>query len=369
MYTFTHSGQIKSKFYQFYTKYEAHLMIAFFVGGFLFDLITLSDPDDLISIIQQVTYLLVIGFLLYYDVLSSFKKFEIPQKFQKVWEYRQLVIHFLFGSLLSLYSIFYFKSSSIVSSFLFIILMSVLLIGNELTRVQKAGHWLKFGMYVLCLNAFFSIMYPTLLGFIGLIPFILAVVSSTGCMFLIFKKIIPNEIDKAYIQKQILSPIIVVQSVFVLFYVAGWIPPVPLSAKFMGIYHKIEKIDGKYFLHHEKPIWKFWANGDQSFKAQFGDNIYFFTNIYSPASFSDEINIRWMHDDPKTGWTTWDLIPMKISGGREDGFRGFTYKSKYQPGDWRVQAETTDGREIGRIYFTVYTDESNRPREFKVEEK
>lgn len=361
--------QLKSKFSDFYNKHEAHLAIAFFVGGFLFDLITLSDPDDLLSIAQQIVYLTIIGFILYYDVLNSFQKIQIPPKLAKIWEYRQLIIHFLFGSLLSLYSIYYFKSSSIISSFVFIIIMSAILIGNEFSRVQNAGHWLKFGMFILCLNAFFSTLYPTILGFIGWIPFILSVLSTIGCAYFLFKKILPQEIERMFIQKQLFMPMVVVQAIFVVLYIIGWIPPVPVSAKYMGIYHNVEKKDGKYLLYHEKPFWKFWANGDQAFHAQFGDNIYFFTNIYSPARFSDQINIRWMHDDPIKGWTTWDLIPMTISGGREDGFRGFTYKSKYQPGDWRVQAETTDGREIGRIYFTVYPDESGRLREFLIDEK
>jgi hypothetical protein len=361
--------ELKSKVSSFYTKYETHLMIAFFIGGFLFDLLTLSDPDDWISITQQAIYLVIIGCFLYFDVLNSFQKVQISEKLKKIWEYRQLIVHFLFGSLLSVYSIYYFKSSSLLSSFVFIIIMSSILIANELSRVQNAGHWLKFGMFILCLNAFFSTIYPTLLGFIGLIPFTLSVLSTVGCAYFLFKKILPQEIEPTYIQKQLFTPMIFVQVAFVILYFMGWIPPVPVSAKFMGIYHNVEKKDDKYLLYHQKPFWKFWANGDQTFRAQYGDNIYFFTNIYSPARFSDQVNIRWMHKDPIRGWTTWDLIPMKITGGREEGFRGFTYKSKYQPGEWRVQAETTDGREIGRIYFTVIEEPAGNPREFLIDEK
>ena len=53
------------------------------------------------------------------------------------------------------------------------------------------------------------------------------------------------------------------------------------------------------------------------------------------------------------GWALQDTIPIKIVGGREQGFRGYGVKSKYPPGDWKVQVETTDGREIGRVYFDV----------------
>ena len=45
---------------------------------------------------------------------------------------------------------------------------------------------------------------------------------------------------------------------------------------------------------------------------------------------------------------------MNITGGRKEGYRGFAMKQNYQPGEWRISIETTDGREIGRIYFEVY---------------
>ena len=44
---------------------------------------------------------------------------------------------------------------------------------------------------------------------------------------------------------------------------------------------------------------------------------------------------------------------VKIIGGREEGFRGYGFKASYQPGNWKVQIETNDGREIGRIYFEL----------------
>jgi hypothetical protein len=44
---------------------------------------------------------------------------------------------------------------------------------------------------------------------------------------------------------------------------------------------------------------------------------------------------------------------MTIAGGREAGYRGYTTKSKLDPGEWRVDVETKDGRVIGRIGFHV----------------
>jgi hypothetical protein len=62
--------------------------------------------------------------------------------------------------------------------------------------------------------------------------------------------------------------------------------------------------------------------------------------------------VRWFLRQER-GWVAQDSIPIKITGGRAEGFRGYGIKSKYQPGEWKVQIETTDEREIGRIYFTL----------------
>lgn len=74
--------------------------------------------------------------------------------------------------------------------------------------------------------------------------------------------------------------------------------------------------------------------------------------------------MRWFYRDPLIGWSVSDVIPLQTMGGRPEGFRGFAKKARLQPGDWRVEVETEDGREIGRIHFTVVPDpEPGEPRE------
>ena len=72
-----------------------------------------------------------------------------------------------------------------------------------------------------------------------------------------------------------------------------------------------------------------------------------------PAKFKDTVFSRWYWFDNRSGWTLQDSIPTTISGGREDGFRGLARKEHYQPGSWKIQIETSDGREIGRVYFEL----------------
>jgi hypothetical protein len=124
----------------------------------------------------------------------------------------------------------------------------------------------------------------------------------------------------------------------------------------MGVYHGVERTDAGYKLSHERPAWRIWHKGDQWFSAQPGDKVHVYFRIFSPSRFSDQVLMGWYRYEGGAkgrGWVLQDTIPIKILGGREEGFRGYGAKSNYQPGQWKVHVETTDGREIGRIYFSV----------------
>ena len=62
-------------------------------------------------------------------------------------------------------------------------------------------------------------------------------------------------------------------------------------------------------------------------------------------------------------WLTTDRIGFEITGGRDGGYRGFTYKRNATPGKWRVDVETEEGLLLGRIGFAIKPAESNVNRE------
>jgi hypothetical protein len=134
----------------------------------------------------------------------------------------------------------------------------------------------------------------------------------------------------------------------------------------MGIFHDVKRLGGGYQLSYTRPIWKFWQNGDQTFYARPGDSVYCFAEVFSPTRFKDQLQVRWLYKDPKIGWKNSDAIPLTISGGREEGYRVVTRKMNYEPGLWRVQIETSDDREIGRIGFRVVADDGVGERESRV---
>src|SRR5579864_211975 len=117
-------GKIK----EFYKKHERWMPIAFFVLGFIFDALMLRRIDELMTIIQQAAYLVICGILIAVELIETTRDVHPPRVFVKVWKYREPVLHFFMGTLLNAYTIFYFKSASALTSFVFIFILVGLLI-------------------------------------------------------------------------------------------------------------------------------------------------------------------------------------------------------------------------------------------------
>lgn len=357
---------MKNRILNYYHQHEKRLDLSFFLGGFIFDVFTLAEVNDPFSITQQIIYLIITGCILYFEYLLPADHQPKNSFIKNIWEYRKLIFHFCLGSLISIYSLYFLISSSFFTSLVFVLFLLGLLIANEIKFVQESQINIKLSLYVIVLFCFYSMMWPILIGFVGITPFVLSIITTGLNIYLVYKLIIKKSIDVNDAQKKILLPSFSVITIFVLFYFLGWIPPVPLSVQNMGIYHNVEKIQNAYHLQHQNPWWRFWQTGDQEFLAEPGDRIFFFAKISSPAGFNDEIILHWYNYHPKLGWQSTDKVRMNVRGGRSEGYRGFSVKQNYTEGQWRVSVETTDEREIGRLYFDVkkLLTTSLEPREF-----
>jgi hypothetical protein len=340
----------------YYAGHERGVGAAFFALGFVFDMLTLGRIDSAFVIGQQAVYLAAILMLL----LQLF--------FQegRYSGYRTALVHFLLGALLNLYALFFFKSSSLLVSFGFLAFLVVLLAANESARFKSLGLPFKFALLSLCLLSFSAMLVPVLAGAMGVGVFLLSML--VGCLPLgltvaWIRWRTPQHFPKA--RMQILVPLGGVAVGFLAFYLFRLIPPVPLSIPFIGVYHGVERTEQGYRLSHERPRWRVWHNGDQRFTAQPGDKVYVYFRVFSPSNFSDRVLLRWYRKGSR--WSLQDTIAIRIVGGREAGFRGYGVKTHYQPGEWKVQVETTDGREIGRVYFELETVPAATPRSFASE--
>ena len=342
----------------------------FFLSGFFFDVFTLGRIDDLSNILMQLLYLTISSYLIYLE-FSDFKEREYKNKFFfYLSKYHDEVFHFLLGSLLSAFALFFFKSASLANSFFFILLFVSLLVVNEFEAFQKMGKLIRFLLLQLCFICYFILLFPILIGSVGPFIFIASLVMSGGILYGFYyffckkKELIPTVQG----HKILLIPGFGLIVSFLFFYFLQIIPPVPLSLEKIGIYHKIEKEYPKYHLYHERPWYRFWENGDQKFYARKGDKLFVFVSVFSPGGFQDVVNLHWMkkvNGDFKTS----DKVSMLIKGGRGQGYRGISFKKNYSAGEYRVKVETKSGLEIGRINLEVImeSESENSEREFKMD--
>ena len=346
----------------FYLEHEPACTVALFVAGFLFDTMAVGRIDRLHNIIHQATYLFLCALFTGCELREQYGAFTPPERLKNVWQYHAGATHFMLGTLLNIYTLFYFKSASLGTSFLFLLILAALLAANELKPFANSGTTLRLTLFSLCLISYFTYLVPTLVGEIGLLPFLGTLVASTACVAALAWWLKRHLTDPSVLVPRLIAPYACVAVVFAGLYFLKAIPPVPLSLSEIGIYHDVSRDGEQFVLTETRPRWRFWERGDQTFLARPNDKIFCYLQVFSPTRFRERLQVQWLRRDPDAGWQEADVIPLPIVGGRDGGWRGFTIKSRWQAGRWRVRVETSDARELGRIDLTVVPDESSGPR-------
>lgn len=338
--------------------------LVFFIGGFLFDAATMIRIDSFLDIAIQALYITGISLLLVQQAKVEGGHWTPQGRMEKLWEYETEVLHFFYGGLLSGYVVFYFKSTSFSRSLIFLSLVALLMVANEMPQVRKAGSYLRLGLYAFCIVSFLNYLFPVIIGRMGPWIFLLAWVCSVWFTFAIVKKVesYTNETRRSRILR--VAPATVLIAVLVLYF-TKLIPPVPLSVQYVGIYHTVEKNGDRYKLTYRKPpITRFWQKSERVFLARPGDQVNCFVRVFAPRRFEHQVFVRWsFYDEARGQWAAQDRIPISVHGGRDDGFRGVTTKEFYEPGRWRIEVETDDERVLSVKDFRIETDSSTDPYE------
>ena len=325
--------------------------------------------DETPVLVQQAAYLAVTGLLLGAMVRFELLQLEPPGWLRRPWRYVEHAMHFMLGTLLNAYILFYVKSGSGVTALLFLVLISLLLLINEHPRFHRLGPVVLFGLYSFSLTSYLAYLLPVLLGHLRAWMFFVACALSLAPIVLLGRLMARWGANRRLALKRALAPAIAVQVLLLVLFMFRLVPPVPLSVRSLGIWHGVER-EGLEFKLSRLPRsrWRdLWRHDERVFLARPGDRVYVFTRIFAPHNFRDQVRVRWAKWEPaRRAWNESDAIPLRIVGGREEGFGGYAYKQNWSPGDWRVAIETEDGREIGRTRFEIRQDPETDERVFDV---
>ena len=154
-------------------------------------------------------------------------------------------------------------------------------------------------------------------------------------------------------------PAMIVAAVLLAAHALNFIPPVPLVKKEMLIAHSVQRRGSEYIAMVESPGWRrYWRSSSPRFHWS-GERVYCFTSVFVPSGISTTIRHRWLQYDEEEGeWRNAGVVPFTIAGGRETGYRGYTYKQRVTPGRWRVVAESESGAALGITDFLVVRGEA-----------
>lgn len=346
--------------------FRRHWLTVAFFAGFVVDNITLNRVDQLFDNFVLASYVVLAGTSLSILYASSADKVrEAWRPFVLKWA--PLLVQFSFGGLLSGVLVFYSRSGSWFASWPFLLLILGVIVGNEFMR--KRAQRLVFNLVVLFVGLFsyLVLVIPVILGKMGAWIFFGSGLLSLVVVYLYVRvlfRIVPNFMTQN-IQMVVFSLGVTFFSLNFLYF-ANIIPPIPLSLKNIGVYHNVERVDdGSYVLTYENGRWfEPFKDSDDTFHYQPGESVYCYAAVFAPTRLSTTVFHRWeFFDETAEEWVTRSRLSYDIEGGRDSGFRGFTFQEEVHAGKWRCTVETAREQKLGSETFRIAVDEPQRELE------
>ncbi len=338
-------------------KHQRFIPVLSFFAGFTWDSVTITRIDEVSDNLIIGLYLILLGILIILTLYSENNRLEKP------WliKYSHLYptgIQFFLGGLFSVYVVFYFKSASFTKTAIFLGLLILLLVANEFLKNKLTNTYLLISLYFLAAFSFFIFFIPVITGYMNVFTFVAGSLAGLMPPYFILSYLYRTNLisSKKHYQKH-LGLIGGIFTIMILFYLLNLIPPVPLAMKYAGIYHHVSKntTENRYILKHEKPAWyQFFKNDDREFHYQNNDSVFCFASVFAPTRLTKKIAHEWQYySNIKGEWVVTDRMVYRLTGGRDGGYRGYTFKKNIEMGEWCVDIITDDDQILGRIKFEI----------------
>lgn len=349
---------------RFIRKHSKYAPILFFTGGFIFDSLTLGRIDRLYDLFVLCSHMTCLTATLYFFNTAADGKWKntLLERFE---EYFPLAIQFFFGALSSAYVVYFSRSVSLSKTFSFFIILVAFLLTNEFLKKRISNKYLQFGVYSFISFTFFAFMIPVFIKEMNATVFMFSGSISLVCtlvLIITIYRLSPSTRVEIHKGKLILLVCFIYTSIS-LFYFFKLIPPVPLALNDGIVAHDIKVDDGKYFVSYERDEWYiFWRRHRLQYIHHPKEKVFIFSSIFAPTNLEKSIFHRWKWYNERTEeWEVVEDIGYEIQGGRDGGFRGYTYKSNVKEGTWQVEVLTEEEMVLGVVDFEIITNSDLEP--------
>lgn len=350
---------------EWYKKNERVLLPGTLVFGVIVDSLTFTSINITTAFFLLGIYFVIAGGMIFFQ--HAYDAGRIPKEGKTLRYIRisvPLVIQFLFGALLSASFVFYFFSGNLFVSWPFFAPLIILMVSNDIFRQYYLRPTVQISVYFFILFSLTSIIIPFAFRNIGVSIFLLSGMVSVLLIFGYIALLGPFIPDIKRERRRLTISIAVIFFFMNGLYFLNIIPPIPLALRDTSVAHDVVRSGSSYqLLVEDESWWQRMVPGERIHQDASG-KIFVYSAIFAPRDLVTTIIHHWQwYDKIQREWVTSDNLAFEITGGTKTGYRGYSFKSRVEPGRWRVDVETERGQAMGRVRFRVV--ESGEPPALK----
>jgi hypothetical protein len=338
------------------TRYERSLSALGMIGGFAFDNYNfrrIDLPNTQAVFIGYLTLTALCMFLSHLFVTRHNRSGKLPPRWAGLLP---VAAQFALGALWSAFLVFYSRGAVLAQSWPFLLVLAAIFLGNELFKHYHSRLAFTATLFFFGLFSYAIVTTPILTRNIGPLTFILSGALALTIFYLFLRTIRwIGRVEWKRARVEIFFGSAAVYAALNFFYFIGALPPLPLAMADSGVYHFVARVGDVYQAQGETQPWFTRFGQAPVLHVAAGQPLYVYSAVFAPIRFSVNVIHRWEHYNRlRKKWMTVGRIAFAINGGRDGGYRNYTIQHKVWDGDWRVDVDTTDGRIIGRIPFSVH---------------
>ena len=344
--------------------YEILIMPLVLVVGFGIDYLTFANIQIDTTLAILFLYWVLTGVSLFFMYAYDAGRISASYGLKTLRKLLPIFVQFAFGSLLGSSLIFYWFFGAFAVSWPLLLLIVFLMIFNEKFREALQKPAVQMSVYFFCTISLFSLALPFWLVSLEMILFVYASVGS----FLVFVLLV-SLLSRFFVwqneyRNKILFSFFLIMVVMNAFYFGNIIPPIPLALREVGIYRNLEVKNGRYIMQKESSLaWRDMLFG-QKITTHFGEKIYAYSAIFAPVNLKTTIVHDWQfYDESRKQWVSRASLVFDIAGGRQEGYKGYSWMSSLEKGDWRIYVKNLRGQVLGVTRFSV--DYQDRIEDFQ----